>query len=93
MPNLRPNFATEVVNADFNTAIMTICRIRRSSKLVTPFKGERREVFAFIANIDTAFEAIKPRSATTMYKSTDVSDELAFHLLSGWLLARLIILL
>ena len=27
-------------------------------KLVAPFKGDKRDVLAFIANVDTAFEVI-----------------------------------
>ena len=30
-------------------------------KLVAPFKGEKRDVLAFIANVDTAFEVTDPR--------------------------------
>jgi hypothetical protein len=37
-------------------------------KLVTPFNGDKREVLAFIANVDTAFEVTDPRSADTLYK-------------------------
>jgi hypothetical protein len=37
-------------------------------KLVTPFKGEKREILAFIANVDTAFEVTDPRQASTLYK-------------------------
>ena len=69
MPNLYPNLDTEVVNADSSTAIMTeYIAIGEALKLITPFKGERREVFAFIANVDTAFEVIDPRNSTTLYK-------------------------
>jgi hypothetical protein len=33
-------------------------------KLVATFKGERRDIFAFIANADTAFEVIDTGNAT-----------------------------
>jgi hypothetical protein len=36
--------------------------------LVTPFKGERTDVLAFIENVNTAFEVTVPRNATTFYK-------------------------
>jgi hypothetical protein len=36
--------------------------------LVTPFKDEKREVSAFIANVDTAFEATDLRQDGTLYK-------------------------
>jgi hypothetical protein len=42
--------------------------ISEALKLVAPFKGERREIFAFIANVDTAFKVINPGNATTLYK-------------------------
>jgi hypothetical protein len=29
-------------------------------KLVTPFKGDKQEVLAFIGNVDTAFAVINP---------------------------------
>ena len=37
-------------------------------KLVTPFKGEKRDVLAFIANVDTTFEVIDPRNEGTLFK-------------------------
>jgi cellular nucleic acid-binding protein len=37
-------------------------------KLVTPFKGDKKEIIAFIANVDTAFEVIDPRNAGTLFK-------------------------
>jgi hypothetical protein len=55
VPNLYPNLDTEVVNTDSNTAIMT--------EYVAI-----SEAFAFIANIDTAFEVTGPRNSTTSYK-------------------------
>jgi hypothetical protein len=61
MPNLCPSLDAEVVCADSNTAIMTeYVAISEALKLVTPFKGERREVFAFIANVDAEFEVTDP---------------------------------
>jgi hypothetical protein len=66
MPNLYPNLDTEVVNADSNTAIMTeYMTISEALKLVTSFKGERREVFTFTVNEDIAFEVTDPRNTTT----------------------------
>jgi hypothetical protein len=56
-PNLYPNLSTEVVDADSNTASMTeYIPLGEALKLVIHFKGEKREVLAFIANVDTAFE-------------------------------------
>jgi hypothetical protein len=37
-------------------------------KLVTPFNGDKREVLAFTANVDTAFEVTHPRNTDTIYK-------------------------
>jgi hypothetical protein len=36
--------------------------------LVASFKGEKRDVVAFIANLDTAFEVINPRNEGTFFK-------------------------
>jgi hypothetical protein len=70
MPNLYPDLHTEVVNVDSNTAGMTeYIPISEALRLVTPFKGERKEVLAFIANVNTAFEIIDPSKAATLYKS------------------------
>ena len=32
-------------------------------KLVSPFKEDKREVLAFISNVDTAFEVINPENS------------------------------
>jgi hypothetical protein len=37
-------------------------------KLVSPFKGEKRELMALISNVDTTFEVINPDNAGTLYK-------------------------
>jgi hypothetical protein len=37
-------------------------------KLVTPFRGEKREVLAFITDVDTAFRVTDPRQESTLYK-------------------------
>jgi hypothetical protein len=37
-------------------------------ELVTPFKGEKHETLAFIANVDTAFKVIDPRKESTLSK-------------------------
>ena len=37
-------------------------------KLVAPFKGEKREVLAFIASVDTAFQVIDTRNEGTLFK-------------------------
>jgi len=56
MPNLYPNLQPEVASPDSNTANMieyiSVCE---ALKIVAPFKGEKRDVLAFIANVDTAF--------------------------------------
>ena len=59
MPNLYPDLGAEVVNPDSNTAGMTeYISVGEALKWVKPFKVEKREVLAFIANVDTAFEVI-----------------------------------
>ena len=42
--------------------------VSEALKLLSPFKGERKEVLAFISNVDTAFEAINPDSSDVLYK-------------------------
>jgi hypothetical protein len=37
-------------------------------KLVSPFKGDKKEVLAFISNVDTAFEVINPDNSHDLYK-------------------------
>jgi len=59
-------------------------------KLVTPFKGEKKDVLAFIANVDTAFEVIDPRNESTLFKFvlTRISGEprtaIAHRNLENW---------
>jgi len=69
MPNLYPDLGTEVENPDSNTANMTdYISVGEALKLVAPFKGDKRDLLAFIANADTAFEVIDPRNASTLFK-------------------------
>jgi hypothetical protein len=35
---------------------------------VIPFKGDKREVLAFISNVDTAFEVINPDNSDILYR-------------------------
>ena len=42
--------------------------VSEALKLVRPFKGERKEVLAFISNVDTAFEVINPDNSDVLYK-------------------------
>ena len=35
-------------------------------KLVSPFKGDKREVLAFISSVDTAFEVINPNNSDVL---------------------------
>jgi hypothetical protein len=69
MPNLYPNLEAAVDSPDSNTTNMTeYISVGEALKLVTPFKGEKREVLAFIANVTTAFEFIDPRNEGTLFK-------------------------
>jgi len=69
MPKPYPNLEAEVASPDGNTANMTeYISVGKALKLVTPFKGEKRDVLAFIANVDTAFEVIDPRNEGTVFK-------------------------
>jgi hypothetical protein len=42
--------------------------VSEALKLVCPFKGDKAEILAFIANVDTAFEVIDPERADVLYK-------------------------
>jgi hypothetical protein len=42
--------------------------VSEALKLLSPFKGERKEMLAFISNVDTAFEGINPDNADILYK-------------------------
>jgi hypothetical protein len=42
--------------------------VSEALKLVSPFKGDKREVLAFISNVDTVFEVINPDSSDVLYK-------------------------
>jgi hypothetical protein len=59
-------------------------------KLVSLFKGDKREVLAFISNMDTAFEVINPDNSDVLYKfvHTRISDEprvaIAHRHLENW---------
>ena len=69
MPNLYPDLEAEVANPDSNIANMTdYISVVEALKLVAPFKGDRRDVLAFIANVDTAFEVTDPRNVSTLFK-------------------------
>jgi hypothetical protein len=64
---LYPDLNTEVASAD--SANMTeFISVSEALKLVTPFRGEKREVLAVIANVDTAFEVINPRNESILFK-------------------------
>jgi hypothetical protein len=64
-----PNLNTEAVSPDC-VSMTEYIYIGEALKLVTPFKGEKREVLAFIANVlvDTAFEVISPRNEGILFK-------------------------
>ena len=69
MPNLYPNLEAEVPSQDSNTGNMTeYISVGEALKLVAPFQGEKRDVLAFIANVDTAFELTDPRNEGTLFK-------------------------
>jgi hypothetical protein len=63
---LYPDLA-EVEDPDSAT-MSNYISVSEALKLVTPFRGEKRDVLAFIANVDTAFEVIDPRHESTLYK-------------------------
>jgi len=78
MPNLYPDLEAEVVSPNSNTANMTeYISVGEALKLVAPFKGEKRDVLAFITNVDTAFEVTDPRNEGILFKFmlTQISGE------------------
>jgi len=69
MPNLYADLEAEVASPDSNTGKMTeYILVGEALKLEAPFKGEKRDVLAFITNIDTAFELIDPRNEGILFK-------------------------
>jgi hypothetical protein len=87
--SLYPNLNAEREIPD--SAIMTNhISVGKALKLVTPFKGEKKEVLSFIANVDTAFEVIHPRNEGTLFKFvlTRISGEprtaIAHRNLENW---------
>ena len=69
MPKLYPNLQAEVASPDCNTANMTEytrISVDEALKLVAP--GEKRDLLASIANVDTASEATDPRNEGTLFK-------------------------
>jgi len=69
MPNLYPNLEAEVASPDSNTANMTeYISLGEDLKLVAAFKGEKRDVLPFMANVDTAFEVIDPRNEGPLFQ-------------------------
>jgi hypothetical protein len=69
MPNLYRNLEVEVESPDSNTASMTeYIPVGEALQLVATFKCEKKDVLAFIANVDTAFEVTDPRNEGTFFK-------------------------
>jgi hypothetical protein len=91
MPNLYPNLGVEVASPDSNTTSMTeYISVGEALKLVTPFRREKEELLAFIANVDTAFEVINSRHEGNLFKFvlTRISGEprtaIAHRNLENW---------
>jgi hypothetical protein len=42
--------------------------VSEALKLVSPFKGDKKKILAFISNVDTAFEVINPDNSDVLYK-------------------------
>jgi hypothetical protein len=78
MPNRYPNLNTEAVSLDSSVENMTeFISVVEALKLVAPFKGKERNVLAFIANVDNAFEVTDRRNTGTLFKFilTQISGE------------------
>jgi hypothetical protein len=65
MPNLYPNL--EIAEVD-SSSVTDHISVSEGLKLVTTFKGDKREVLTFTANVDMSFEVIDPRSANALLK-------------------------
>jgi hypothetical protein len=79
VPKLYPNLETEVATPDSNTTNMTeYIAVGDALKLVAPFKGGKRDVLTFIANVETTFKVIDPRNEGTLFifVLTRISGEL-----------------
>jgi hypothetical protein len=61
-------------------AVYTRTSVGEALKLGGPFKGDKREVLAFISNVDTAFEVINPENSDVLHKFvfTRISGESRF---------------
>jgi hypothetical protein len=69
MPNLYLNLEAEVASPESNPASITeYVSVGEALKLIAPFKAEKRDVLAFIENVDTSFEVIDPRNWGTLFK-------------------------
>ena len=86
-----PNLEIEVASPDSNIANITeYISVGETFKLVAPFKGEKRDVLAFIANVDTALEVMDPKNKGTLIKFvlTRISGEtrttIAHRNLENW---------
>ena len=80
-----------MASSDSNTGKMTeYISVGEALQLVAPFKVEKRDVLAFIANVDTAFEVIDPRNEGILFKFvlTRISGEprtaIAHRNLENW---------
>jgi hypothetical protein len=66
----------DVASPDSNTANMTdYISVGQALKLVAPFKGKKKDVLAFIANVYIAFEVTDPTNEGILFKfvSTRIS--------------------
>jgi hypothetical protein len=69
VPNLYPDLETEVVSSNSNDSNMPeYISVGEALKLITRFKGDKKDVLAFIANVDTAFEVINPQNEGPLFK-------------------------
>jgi hypothetical protein len=65
--------------------------VSEALKLVSPFSGNKKEVLAFISNVDTAFEVVNPDHRGRLYKFvlTRISGEpqtaIAHRHLESWI--------
>ena len=82
---------TQTIEADSTDSMAEeYISVSEALKLVTPFKGEKREILTFISNVNTAFEVINPAHQDRLYKFvlTKISGEprlaIAHRTLENW---------
>jgi hypothetical protein len=65
---MNPSSTQNTVNSSVSGRSSEFISLGEALKLVPPFQGDKKEVLAFIGNVDTAFAVINPEQGATLYK-------------------------